>query len=148
MPITAWRLPHERHAIATAAQHPTSLSTNIIRPSLLYGYSASLVGEMFATAKAGQVQFAGQGTERVATIHADDLAELFVLVAEKSAIVRGVVFEASNPYPESVAHILAMLVAVSGAKGPVYTEIKDREFCFLSLSLFLALVSLADVLSC
>lgn len=87
MSITKWRLPHERHVLATAAANATSLSANVIRPSLLYGYSGSLVGELFASARAGVVKFAAAEKDaaliQLATIHADDLAELFVLVAEQ-----------------------------------------------------------------
>lgn len=35
-------------------------------------------------------------------------------------------FEGSNPYPESIANIVAQLIAVSGAKGPVYSTPTDR----------------------
>ena len=81
MTLTKWRLPHERHILSTASS--TSLSANIIRPSLLYGYSGSITAELMESARSGEVKWAGKGDERIATVHADDLAELFVLVAEK-----------------------------------------------------------------
>lgn len=75
-----------------------------------------------SSARRGEVRFAGTGEERIATIHADDLADLFVRVAEKSPVVKGIIFEASNPYPELISHILRQLCLASGATGPVYTK--------------------------
>lgn len=86
MTLTKWRLPHERHILSTAASNATCLTANIIRPSLLYGHSGSITAELMESARSGEVKWAGKGDERIATVHADDLAELFVLVAEKVRI--------------------------------------------------------------
>lgn len=51
-------------------------------------------------------------------IHQDDLADFFLKVVEKSPIVGGIIFDASNNYTESVDDFLEKLVRVSGAKGP------------------------------
>lgn len=145
MPITAWRLIHEQRALAAGEEFSKHLTVNVVRPSLLYGRSGSITGSIFATALEGEVKFAGTGRERIATIHCDDLGELFASVAEKvsssldrssvtradermqSYMVKGVIFEGSNPYPESVSYILDQLVIVSGAKGPTYVAARDRE---------------------
>lgn len=83
MPITAWRLIHEQRALAAGEEFSKHLTVNVVRPSLLYGKSASITGLIFATAREGEVKFAGTGRERIATIHCDDLGELFARVAEK-----------------------------------------------------------------
>lgn len=83
MPITAWRLTHEQRALAAGEEHSKHLTVNVVRPSLVYGKSASITGMIFATAHQGEVKFAGNGKERIATIHCDDLGELFASVAEK-----------------------------------------------------------------
>lgn len=44
----------------------------------------------------------------------------------QSPVVKGIIFEGSNPYPESLALILSRLVQVSGATGPVFTSIEDE----------------------
>jgi len=75
MSITKWRLPHERKIISAAAEFLNTLTANVIRPSLLYGYSASITAGIFSSAHAGEIKFAGDGTERIATVHAEDLAQ-------------------------------------------------------------------------
>ncbi len=63
-----------------------------------------------------------------ALIHADDLAELYVLVAGKAAIACGKTFDAANDVTESVDAVLQRLVEVSGAKGSYrYAEPANRE---------------------
>ena len=51
-------------------------------------------------------------------IHCDDLAEVYVLAAEKAAIAAGKIFDASNDVSESTDAFLQRLVEVSGAQGP------------------------------
>ena len=83
MPITAWRLTHEQKVLAAAEKYSRHLTVNVVRPSLLYGKSGSITGRIFVTAREGEVKFAGTGQERIATIHCDDLGELFASVAEQ-----------------------------------------------------------------
>lgn len=82
MPLTSWRIGIEQKAISS---HSPSFTGNVIRPSLLYGGSASLVGDvLFASAKAGEITWFGEGENgRMATIHREDLGEAFRLCAEK-----------------------------------------------------------------
>ncbi|KIK63258.1 hypothetical protein GYMLUDRAFT_72454 [Collybiopsis luxurians FD-317 M1] len=77
---------------------------------------------------------------RYALIHTDDLADMYVLACEKTAIVGGVIFDAVNEYSESVDGILSALVKVSGAKGYEYREPADsgnpRSLVLLTVSPF------------
>ncbi|KAK4057089.1 hypothetical protein OIO90_001989 [Microbotryomycetes sp. JL221] len=117
--VTAWRKEHE---IAVLGAKSVSLAPNVVRPSLLYGRSGSITASWMETAHEGHVKVAGKSDARLATCHVDDAASMFVLVAEKALIVQGVVFDASNPYPESLAFILERLAHVAKAKGPTFSK--------------------------
>lgn len=55
----------------------------IIRPSMCYGRSGSLWTGLFEQAGTGQISWPGTPGGAYATIHIDDLAELFLLAVEK-----------------------------------------------------------------
>ena len=79
--LTAWRLEIEKKATASASR---SFTGNVIRPSLVYGGSGSLVGAtLFQGAKDGKITWYGQEDTRLATIHKSDLGEAFRLLGEK-----------------------------------------------------------------
>ncbi|RDX57332.1 NAD(P)-binding protein [Lentinus brumalis] len=111
--LVAWRPAQEQRV----AVNPL-LNGIVVRPALLYGRSGSLFTPLFKGAHAGEVVWAGTPGGRFALIHADDLAELYVLVAGKAAIACGKTFDAANDVTESVDAVLQRLVEVSGAKGP------------------------------
>ncbi|EMD40021.1 hypothetical protein CERSUDRAFT_150918 [Gelatoporia subvermispora B] len=109
----AWRPAQEQRVVTN-----TALNGIVIRPSLLYGRSGSLLANVFRGAYEGKVKWFGTPGGRFALIHTDDLGELYRLVAEKGAIIGGKIFDASNDVSESVDDFLQKLVEVSGAKGP------------------------------
>ncbi len=64
-----------------------SLYGIVIRPSLLYGRGASIFDLLFQQAQVGkQIVWAGRPGGRFALIHGDDLADIFVRVAERVSI--------------------------------------------------------------
>lgn len=80
-PLTAWRLEIERKALQAINK---SFTANVLRPSLLYGGSGSLIGAtLFKGAKEGKITWYGDEETRCATIHKEDLGEAFRLCAEK-----------------------------------------------------------------
>lgn len=96
--LTQWRWKVEEKVLACEycnyTPHPrltclaTAVQGIVIRPSVLYGRSGSLIGMMvFGPAtKAGKGQSfkaVGRGDTRLLTIHADDLADLYVRIAER-----------------------------------------------------------------
>ncbi|OSX59769.1 hypothetical protein POSPLADRAFT_1048245 [Postia placenta MAD-698-R-SB12] len=111
--LVAWRPEQEQRVVAQ-----TTLNGIVIRPGLLYGRSASLLGLLFKNAYEGKVKWYGTPGGRYTPIHCDDLAELYLLVGEKSSLIGGKIFDAVNDFTESVDDILQKLVEVSGAKGP------------------------------
>jgi nucleoside-diphosphate-sugar epimerase len=121
--LIAWRVEHEQVVIASQ-----TLNGIIIRPSMLYGRSASILGSLFKQAYDGEVAWYGTPGGRYALIHQDDLADLYVKVVERASILPGLIVDASNDSTESVDDILATLVKVSGAKGYRYVTPSNRKF--------------------
>ncbi|KAI9060684.1 NAD(P)-binding protein [Trametes sanguinea] len=116
--LVAWRPAQEQRVITNP-----HLNGIVIRPALLYGRSASLMAPYFHKASEGQVEWPGMPGGRLALIHCDDLAELYLLAAEKAAIAGGKIFDAVNDVNESTDAFLQRLVEVSGSKEPYkYTE--------------------------
>ncbi|KAJ7347173.1 hypothetical protein DFH08DRAFT_779468 [Mycena albidolilacea] len=113
--IVAWR-----PAIEQLVVRSTTVNGVVVRPALVYGHSASLFAPLFSgAAKAGgRVVWPGTPGGRYAVVHTDDLAELFVRVAERASLVGGKIFDAANSQTESVDELLDRLVQISGLNRP------------------------------
>lgn len=127
--IVKWRPAQEQRVIKES-----TLNGIVIRPSMLYGRSGSILATLFGEAEKAKKEgrkltFAGKQGGRLALIHADDLADLYVKVAEKAAICGGKAFDAANDFTESVDEILAAVAKVSGAEGFAYREPTNRKCC-------------------
>lgn len=73
--ITSWRAANEERVLAHGG-HPV-----IVMPGLVYGHHAGLIEMFFAgpARTAGAVPVIGDGANHWALVHADDIAELYVL---------------------------------------------------------------------
>ncbi|KAJ6523471.1 hypothetical protein DFH09DRAFT_1420489 [Mycena vulgaris] len=111
--LVAWR-----PAVEQLVARSTEVNGIVIRPGLLYGRSASILGMLFKAASDGAVIWPRTPGGRYAAIHADDLADLYLRAAERGQIVGGKIFDAVNLHTESVDELLEKLIKVSGAKGP------------------------------
>ncbi|KIJ62535.1 hypothetical protein HYDPIDRAFT_176373 [Hydnomerulius pinastri MD-312] len=111
--VVAWRPALEQRVVSEP-----SFNGIVIRPSLLYGKSASLFAPLFQLASEGKVAWYGTPGGRYATVHCDDLADVYVRAAERGQLVRGNIFDATNSQTDSVDDFLTKLVEVSGAQGP------------------------------
>ncbi|EIN11956.1 NAD(P)-binding protein [Punctularia strigosozonata HHB-11173 SS5] len=119
--LVAWRVQQEQRVLAERA-----FDGIVIRPGLVYGRSGSITGMLFANAAKGEVKWFGTPGGRYAVVHVDDLAELYVLAAEKAGVVAGKAIDAVNEQSESVDDLLYNLVRVAGAKGS-YEYIKPSN---------------------
>lgn len=107
-----------RPAIEQLVVRSTDINGIVIRPSFIYGRSASLLGMLFKTASEGRVSWPGTPGGRYAVVHCDDLADLFLRAAENAQLIGGKIFDAANPSTISVDELLQRLTDVSGAKEP------------------------------
>lgn len=128
----------------------------VIRPSVLYGTSGSLlVGNAFEpalkAAKKGEAfEVVAHPDTRFLTIHQDDLADLYLRLAERvcslstplqglpnqllqAPIAKGQAFVGANPQSERYADILDAVVRVSGAKGYKIRPPSDHRVSPVSL---------------
>ena len=121
--LVAWRPAQEQRVVANP--HVNGI---VIRPSLLYGRGGSLLAPLFRRAYEGKVTWHGEPRGRLAVVHCDDLAEVYVLAAEKAALASGRIFDASNDVNESTDAFLQRLLEVSGVQGPYeYLKPTNRE---------------------
>lgn len=127
MPLVAWRVEQENRVISDP-----NVNGIVIRPALLYGRSGSLLAPLFKGAAEGKVAWPGTPGGRYALIHCDDLADLYVRVAENSQLVGGKIFDAANDFTESQEDVLNKLVEVSGAKGPEWLPADNPYYQALS----------------
>ena len=121
-PLVAWRPAVER-----LVQEDKVLNGIVVRPALLYGKKGSLTEALFASAKAGKAIWPGTPGGKISLIHCDDLADLYVRLAERAQVLGGLAFDAANGISESTDAILERLVAVSGASGYEFKEPTNRE---------------------
>lgn len=83
IPMVAWRPAHEQLALDAATD---ALATAVIRPGFVYGGKKGLIAGYFESAtKEGAAVYVGDGRNRMALVHRDDLAELYRLVVEHRA---------------------------------------------------------------
>jgi nucleoside-diphosphate-sugar epimerase len=85
-PLTAFRPAHEQNVVQVSADIP--VEGIVIRPSLLYGRSGSILSWLFGLAGEGkEIVWPGKQDCRWSVIHTDDLARLFVSVAEAVSLI-------------------------------------------------------------
>lgn len=112
--IANWRPVHEELVLsATTKRAPTT----VIRPGMVYGGSAGLISEFFSTARdSGAAVHVGDGQNRWSSVHREDLARLYVLLAEKR--LEGV-FHAVDDNPSPVAEMARAASRAAGAGGTI-----------------------------
>lgn len=105
----------------------------VIRPGVVYGKDGSFFGfyifdQALAASKAGNKEWETPYEEdtRVASIHTDDAADLYLRVAERGPLLGGQVFLASNPATERLTDILDAVVRVSGTTGYKHKKIENE----------------------
>lgn len=112
--MTAWRGPNEAAARASAVR------TTIVAPGIVYGHGAGIPA-MFVGDGAHEVRLVGDGSQRWATVHVDDVGELYALAVER-AEQDAYVLAASGDNPT------VREVAEAGAHGsPVVAESVDAS---------------------
>ncbi len=94
------------------------LRTLVIRPGCVYGGGGSLTAAWFeSAARAGAARVVGDGTNRWAMVHRDDLADLYVRAAESG--LGGEVLNATDRSRATVNECAAAASLAAGAEGRV-----------------------------
>ncbi|KAI0698499.1 NAD(P)-binding protein [Cytidiella melzeri] len=119
--LVAWRGAVEQEVI----NHP-DVNGIVIRPSMVYGRSGSIFARMFQSAYDGKLTWPGEPGGRLAVVHQDDLADFFVRAAERGALVKGLIFDASEDTTQSTDEVLAKLAKVAGLEGS-YEYVKPEN---------------------
>jgi nucleoside-diphosphate-sugar epimerase len=115
LPLVAWRPTHEDRVLAA-----TSVKGLVVRPGCVYGKSGGLTGMWFeAASKNIDVTVVGDGHNRWATVHVDDLADAYVRLAESG--LRGEVFNVTDRSRDRVGDMAAAALRAAGGRGSVRT---------------------------
>ena len=115
IPTVAWRVELEKKVI-DAKNH--GVRSIVIRPTVVYGREGGLIASFYATAqKDGYARYIGDGENHVSLIHIDDLANLYLIAAEKAPA--GSLLHASNEAPQTLRQIAELVAAAGGLAGQV-----------------------------
>lgn len=112
--LARWRVEHEQIVLDAAS---AQLRTLVLRPGCVYGGSGGLTVPWFASAVAGEVEMVGDGTNCWSTVHVDDVAEAYVLAAERAP--GGEALNISDGTNPRVAEMVAAVAAAAGIPGRI-----------------------------
>jgi nucleoside-diphosphate-sugar epimerase len=124
--LVAWRQPVEA-AVLSRAEHGGR--PVVVQPGLLYGGDNRLIDVFFTTPgkEAGAIPYLGDGTNRWALVHIDDLAELYVaaLQAKAGSVYVGV--GGVNPTVKDVAEAISRGAGIDGKTVSITLEQAHRQ---------------------
>jgi nucleoside-diphosphate-sugar epimerase len=90
----------------------------VIRPGDVYGHAGGIPAMWTQTARTtGAARFVGDGSNRWAMVHAEDLAELYALALEKAP--PGAIYNAADETAFTVAEMAEAASYGAGCKGAV-----------------------------
>ncbi|MFD6093789.1 NAD-dependent epimerase/dehydratase family protein [Oerskovia sp. NPDC060338] len=119
--IVAWRLPIEERLLAAEARGRVVAS--VVVPGIVYGHGAGIPG-IVAGAPRGEgpdgasLTLVGSGTQRWATVHVDDLAELYVLAVEQGLTGRLLGAAGDSVSVVDLTRAASRAAGLGGAVGP------------------------------
>ena len=76
--LVSWRPDHEEYVLNAASDR---LRTIVVRPGVVYGRSAGIIGDLFKAASNGLVRVVGDGNNHWPLVYDRDLADLYVRLA-------------------------------------------------------------------
>ena len=113
--LLPWRAAHEKRVLESSGPQLRGL---VVRPGCVYGGRGGLTGYWFASAeKDGAASVSGDGSNRWAMVHVEDLADLYVRLAESG--VRGELFNAADRSRYTVLESARSASRAAGASGKV-----------------------------
>jgi nucleoside-diphosphate-sugar epimerase len=117
IPLVAWRPALEQLVIQSK-----EFDGVVIRPGMVYGKSGSIFGMLFDAAQKGQITLYNDDNTRMATVHAEDLAEAYVAAAEKIYATKGQVFNVVNSQTENITDIIKAIIRLVNPKATITYE--------------------------
>jgi nucleoside-diphosphate-sugar epimerase len=122
----AWRLDVEERVLARAT---TGERPILVQPGLVYGDSAGLIERFFTEPgrAAGSIQYLGDGMNRWALVHVEDLAELYVTALRAAPATVYVGVSGVNPTVKEVAVAISQATGLQGKTHSVTIEQALRE---------------------
>jgi nucleoside-diphosphate-sugar epimerase len=112
--VIPWRLEHEKLVLAASTPNRRCL---VLRPGCVYGGRGGLTGLWFSSALKGEAVVAGDGKNRWAMVHVDDLAECYALAAESA--LAGELLNCVDSSRETVLEMAEAASRAAGAGGKV-----------------------------
>ncbi|MBK7876524.1 MAG: NAD-dependent epimerase/dehydratase family protein [Planctomycetes bacterium] len=112
--FVAARVENENFVLSCARPE---LATIVLRPGCVYGGHGSLTAAWFDGATKGAARFVGDGAQRWAMVHVDDLAELYVLAAEARRACD--VFNATDRSRNTIRDCAEAASRVAGGNGRI-----------------------------
>jgi nucleoside-diphosphate-sugar epimerase len=100
----SWRPDHEDYVLKSATDR---LRTIVVRPGVVYGRSAGLVGDLFKAASNGLVRVVGDGNNHWPLIYDRDLADLYARLAAREDAAG--VYHANDEGDERVNDIVSAI---------------------------------------
>ncbi|KAJ2354552.1 hypothetical protein H4S02_013136, partial [Coemansia sp. RSA 2611] len=88
----------------------------VLRPALVYGRNGGFFDRVFAGLVAGNIRLPGTLENNLSTIHVDDLAELYVKIAERAPVLKGQILTAANRSSEPVQEIIRAVRRLAGKR--------------------------------
>jgi nucleoside-diphosphate-sugar epimerase len=106
----AWRPAVERLVLGVRGVRGV-----VLRPGVVYGGRGGLTRLWFAGAEAGDLQIVGEGANRWAMVHVDDLADAYLRAAE--AGVGGEILNLADDSSTPVSELAGAAAAAAGYRG-------------------------------
>jgi nucleoside-diphosphate-sugar epimerase len=120
--LVAWRPAHERSIL-----HSADVRGIVLRPGCVYGKAAGLTGDWFAASERNEpVSVVGDGRNRWAMVHLDDLADAYVRAAESN--LRGEVLNVTDRSRNTVGDMVRAAARAAGSsRDPVFIPLDDAR---------------------
>ena len=113
--LVRWRQKLEGEILGAAAKGVHSI---VVRPAWVYGNWGGTAMMMYGSAKEhGAARYVGDGQNRWTTVHADDLADLYLLALEKAPAAS--IFNGAHGAAIPLIEIARAASEAAGAKGRV-----------------------------
>ncbi|OCI29848.1 NAD-dependent epimerase/dehydratase family protein [Oerskovia enterophila] len=119
--IVAWRLPIEERLLAATAQG--RVAGSVVVPGVVYGHGAGIPGIVAGAPRregpdGASLTLVGSGTQRWATVHVDDLAELYVHAVEQGLTGRLLGTADGSASVIDLTRAASRAAGLGGAVGP------------------------------